>query len=305
MNKTLMTFLRVMFSILLLVYVVYISGYNNIVESFSKINPWIYPLLFVLMIAYLFFGGINIALLGKGVKENISLWKAIKYYAISFSLGMFVPGKLGDFSLIYFLKKDNIRTEKGFLISVLIKLFSVLVLGTVAIFGFRLFFSWKESLIYSGLTILLVLIVLIILLSANINHLLQKLVKKYAKNISYVRKMAKDFFRNNISRSGLIIMFTLARFSVDAFITYLLLLFLNVHIGFFYILIINSIVAILAMIPISISGLGIREGLKIYLLGILGVSAGVAGAVALIYIVFIYLVAIFTIATYRVSDNYK
>ena len=80
---------------------------------------------------------------------------------------------------------------------------------------------------------------------------------------------------------------------ITVIIVYLVFLAFGVDIPFSQHLVFYPIISILSIIPISISGLGVREGFFVYFYSLIGVSADIAVSVSLInYCIEILLMAI-------------
>ena len=81
--------------------------------------------------------------------------------------------------------------------------------------------------------------------------------------------------------------------------TFVLLYSINCKVSIFDVMAINSISVFSAVLPLSFSGLGIREFAKIKLYSMVAVPQEIAAAVAIIYTVWIYFVALIVLLSYR------
>ena len=115
---------------------------------------------------------------------------------------------------------------------------------------------------------------------ARLNHFL---IKTYYTFVNYP-------YRKVLASSILLI---LSLQIITVIIVYLVFLAFGVDIPFSQHLVFYPIISILSIIPISISGLGVREGFFVYFYSLIGVSADIAVSVSLInYCIEILLMAI-------------
>jgi len=63
---------------------------------------------------------------------------------------------------------------------------------------------------------------------------------------------------------------------------------LGIHIDYLYMLAVLSIVVIIELIPVSVSGIGTRDAFLVFSLGLIGVSPELAIALSIIYLVLGY-----------------
>ena len=154
MNNTLKNFLKVIIGLGILIFLIYKIGATNIWSNLGNFNWKFLPFLIILLSVSVLIGSLNIVIFIKALNEKYRFFKIMKYYMISWAYGLILLGRLGEFSIIYFLKKERIGTEKGTLIALLDKAITFICFFVIALFGFFSFFSFKEAIIM--ITIILV-----------------------------------------------------------------------------------------------------------------------------------------------------
>ena len=210
---------------------------------------------------------------------------------------MLGPGKTGDFTLPFFLKKEGISYTQGFFVSIAIKLWTLLTLAVLTIGGLVLYFdlSSRQLQVYTGIPFLgfLVMVAISFIFKEKLASIAHKgqwstrlldCVKNYGTNTHAVVLSGTSAF---------------LRWTIDALMTLVLLYSAGFTVSIFYIMAINSISNFAAFVPVSISGLGIREITKVKLFALVAVPAEIAAAVAIIYTIWGYLVAIAILMTYK------
>ena len=211
----------------------------------------------------------------------------------------FLPSLVGgDFFRAYYLGRDRKQRMTTTLTSVLldrvIGFIALLVLGTVfaasrsvTVNGIRIFPS------VAAMTTVFVL-ANVLILSESVHRWLDGVFRRYGKDEAVKRLDAVADGLKLLGRSpailgkALVISFGVQFMSV--FLTWLIGQALHVKAAFIYFLIFVPIITIITMIPVSISGLGLREGAFWLLFSQVGVSHEACVAMSLLY----YMVAVFT-----------
>jgi len=99
------------------------------------------------------------------------------------------------------------------------------------------------------------------------------------------------FFRKHYMFILLNLLVSFLKWTILAYLYYLLIILFGGEVGFYPVFLITSMSVLVSLVPISLSGLGIRESLAIYLYGLLGVDTAVIMAIQVIYLIFSYLFA--------------
>src|SRR3989344_4910157 len=123
--KKLNFLLKLFVGVLILSFLLFKFGFKNILSAIISINPIFIVLIFIIL----------------------TISKLFYYGSLSWAVGMFVPAKLGEFSIIPLLKKHDIEIGTGTSISVLDKLVTFITLSIISIIGFLLFLPLKETMI--------------------------------------------------------------------------------------------------------------------------------------------------------------
>ena len=226
------------------------------------------------------------------LKQTYKLW------IIGFFSGMLTPGRVGEASKAYYLRRDGFKTEKAAISVILDRGIEVFVLAVLGLLGVAFLFFWYE--------INLALVLLILLLGLSFMFLLmeKRLVVPLARPFFHrflsddrkpdARLTFNEFYSQltKVKKRRIIFSMSLVTWLVYGYQWHLLALSLNLNIDYFYILAVVPINAIASALPISISGLGTREAIFIFLFTPLGINAVEAVSFAFLALIYTWIPAL-------------
>ena len=274
-------------------------GAAEVVDVISSMNLYIVLLVIISLLLTIFLYAAIIKILTEGLGEEIGITDSLRYYLPSHALGLLTPGRVGRLSLLYFLKKNKISYGVTLAVLVLERLVAYITLSAIAIYGFFIFFERDTALKVTFYLLLFLLILGLLIKSEKIRKIIQDFVLgKYAEKF-------EGFYRNleflvKVKKTILALTFFLsfARLALAAFVKYLMFLYFNVNVSFFDVLVISSISGLTALIPISISGLGVRESSAVYLFYKIGVDPAISGGIFLFVTIMRYVTASIILGIY-------
>ena len=272
--------IKIVISILLLCISLYFLDWATLATVFRTLNPLMLLVAsFVCLLTYVIIS-IRWYLLARNV-VRLSFWAQMKIYLYSNFLNTFTPANLG--SDIYRLV--SLKKYADSKLSILFCLIKERILGLLSYLLLYLLFlamlwitepEWIRSVrIYNiaGITIMFVVLVIFTIplikgfLEAGINNLLPNI---FGKIFTYIREGLRfetqsDFLKlMGLSFLGLSI--TIAMFGIVAF-------GLGISISILKLGMIVILVELARMIPVSIQGIGLREGAYAYLFNVNGMSS--------------------------------
>ena len=184
-NKSLGRIIRIALGIIIFILIYIKIGIENVLEIIKNNDPlfWI-PVLILLLISFLI-ASVNLQILAKS-RHPVKFITMLKYYSYSWSIGLLAPGKVGEFSIAYFLQKRKFTLGEGMAIAFIDKIITVIVLCILSIIGSILFFN-------SGLTIQILIILILFLIitfflifNSNIRMFIRKrILGKYEKRFKW------------------------------------------------------------------------------------------------------------------------
>lgn len=173
-------------------------------------------------------------------------------------LGYTTPGRLGEILKVLLMEKyQNISRKYGFLIYIFDRLQDIIILGVVSCFG--LLYIFYSNSVY--LVLILIVMYLVAILYRNKIYKLIKIFFKFEREIS----TSNQFEFKLLIVNSFIFLFQFSQ-------PYFLAQSMSLNISFFEMSAIYSVGTIIAALPISFSGLGIREMSYIMILNYLNIS---------------------------------
>jgi uncharacterized membrane protein YbhN (UPF0104 family) len=255
---------------LLFIWIMKDINFSQFKEAIPSINVFYYfaAIFFWLPITYL--KSYRWKIIMDVQKINYSLKNAFLMYGASSLLGLATPGKLGEFSKIAYLKKDNHSLGRAALGSFLDKffdLFFVLILSILAFFFLPLLpqISINYSALIKWVSIaILIFIPLFLIFYTKYKDVLWKFLLEII-----------DDLRQFKTRE----LFTISFITITEWLIYFILMYLiaisaglSALVGFFYLSFSSAILLIAGFLPISVLNIGTREAILLFLLAPFGIS---------------------------------
>lgn len=262
---------KVIISLTLLIIIISFIGPKKLIDTISKINLiYLIPVILLYLSTFIV-GAWNIDILLRGINKNIKFLKLVKYIIISWSLGLITPGKVGDFSIIYFLKKEKVKIGQGFAIILIDKAITVFVLLLFALLTAIILLTKKEAVLIIGVMILTITIGLLILTKKIRSIIKNKILREYSKKFKGFYKTIELIRKNNKKEITYNFILTIFKWFLSSIDVMLIFLALGSKANIFMITIISASLTILNLIPITFHGIGLKEGTGIYLYGLIGI----------------------------------
>jgi len=283
---------RFVVGIVILLFLLYKLDFRKVYEAVLKVNIWIiliicfYAFLLILINTFIF------DVLLRSLKKRVKFSDLFKYYAKAWSIGRFFPGRLGEFSIVYYLKKEKIPYGKGSVLALINKLATLITLGAISICGFFLFLSKEQAIKLTLLSLGLIVLICIFLFSRRIKGVIKKyILRKYASKFKGFSKYLLYFIGKKKKVLSVVFLISFARAVVAATTVAMLFWLYGVKVSLFMVIIINSLGVLAALLPISASGLGIKEATVVYFYSLLGVDPVITGTIYLLIRVVHYVIA--------------
>ncbi|MHA1677507.1 MAG: lysylphosphatidylglycerol synthase transmembrane domain-containing protein [Promethearchaeota archaeon] len=272
-NKKIFFILKLAFSLILIFFLIKHIDFTILLNNVSKIN-----FILVIFALFLLFIGVLISSLKYYyiIKDNINykltFIQILKYYFIGIFFNNFLPGTIsGDLVRAYKVNKHGKNKFYSFFSIVLeryLGFFSLIILVIILVIFQNSLLSLQKSvqlilfLLFIISSILFVLLITRSYRILNFNRFLKKIIRNF------------DIFKTKTIFIALFFSFIFQ--GIVLLIYYLIALSLNIQLNFSFLAPIVLISIIITTIPISFQGLGVREGIFIYLLSFYGINAEIA-----------------------------
>ena len=231
--------------------------------------------------------------------QNIhySLFKSFSIYMSGLFISFITPGRLGEFIKVLYLKSEkNINISLGLTTVIVDRLFDLALLIFLAILG-----TWQLGIINNlFIEILLSIIIIIIFFKILFDNRIVKKIFKLLYNFSFIDKNKKninkgfqDFYAGIYLLNNLKLIYALVLTCFSYLIlviqAYLLTIAMQVEISFINVCFFMALSSSVTFIPISISGLGTRDAMLIYLFSIINISKENAVVFSLLIFITFYI----------------
>jgi len=267
MNSKLWGILKVFTTLILIFFIVYKIGFKHISDNLDKV--WhIEVLMAAFMSPIVVLLGVykwKLLVNGSGFKAT---WKNfIASYLGGMGIGLFTPMRVGELSRVFFLSGNREVLLGAALLDKAIDLQILLLLSTIGCF---LFFGMKMAVVFGGSSILLLSIIMF--------PALYHPVKKKILLLPFKEKLQRLFVSVEDLPFSLRNLCLLIRLSVCGINIIQFGLLLNAFgpVSFLAVFSVLPIIVLISNFPITIGGLGLREGVAALMLNSFGVSPAIA-----------------------------
>ena len=289
LKKYLQNSFKILVSIIILYFLISQIGFDKIIQTLSGTNLSILLLAVPLKIVALLLTTLNISVLLKGIKKKISLWKLFITSNLAWSIGLFLPGRLGEFSLIYFLKKHDVTIGEGTAITLLDKISTFIVLSIISVLAIVTYFDFNTALKFGTILLIILVLSIVMLSSSRIRDFIKKhFLKSYSKLFTGFNESLKMILHQKVLFCTNLLITTIKWFFSFLLIK-IIFTSLGVQVSIIDVSFITSLAMLISLIPISIGGLGVRESIAVYLFNNLSVKPEVTLSVYLINTLLNYL----------------
>ncbi len=279
MGKAAATVLKIAVGAAIILYLIQFVGIGNLYRTILATKLAYLPLIAVVFIFSVAMRGLifKVLLQPHETKEKkFGLAKLAWISIVSWAAGMFTPGKLGEFSSIYLLKKEGLETGTSAAVSLLNKIITSLTILAFAIVGLIKFLGIKDSLQLIVVFAILTLLPYLAITNRKARELMKKafgrFLRKHEQHFagfvseldSYMTKRKKLLFYS--------FLINVAWIAVSSWLFMLAFAAVGQKVGFIDVVLINSIGTTTSFIPVTIGGTGLREASAIVFFGKLGIS---------------------------------
>lgn len=259
MNQKAANALKLLASIAVIAALFHLAGTEKIIQSLAVFNLfYALPVLLIFLIVLLI-SAYNVRIL-YDTHAALNEKDFLHNYLYSWAIGSIFPGKIGDFSLAYMVK-DKVRVGESTAIILLDKLVTLLVLTVFGSLSIFLFFRGNDAM---NAVLLLAAIwlagILIVLTSRGRNVLKMLMPKKVLESFAGFSSTMNSFLSEGKMRLCLNLTLTLAKLLLQSTAFVLLFMGLGIQTGIVEIMLITSAATLLSFLPITMGGLGLREG---------------------------------------------
>jgi len=284
--------LKISVAFSIIIFLIYKIGLNNLISTLSSVNILILSLIIPLKIISLLFTTLNIKILLDIIKKKVTSYKLFIYSNLAWAIGLFLPGRLGEFSLSHFLQEEDYTLGESTAVALLDKISTFIVLGILSILALIKYFNTTYAVKFAFIFLSMLIISLFLLANHKIRYLIkQKILGKYSLLFHGFYTSFKEILISHKKIFALNLLITLIKWGFSFLTIKIIFMSLGTPINFLDISYITSLSILIALIPISIGGIGVRESTAIYLFNLIFIKPEVTLAAHLINITLNYIIA--------------
>lgn len=293
------TLFRLSFFVLSFFVLIRIVDFNLVFQHIRGIPLAVFVVLVLIAFVRIWLNGVRWQLMNPDTSEQLSRWQYFRLMMISHAFNLIMPGAFGgDFVKMAMTVKTVKARRVDNLIAILadrfVGLLSITVLGATALCFIS---DIPDKRPFYGLFGILIAGFAGCLLAAGNPWLLRFLELCFShlgglgKRLIHVLetwKAALLFFRRNYHRLVWALLLCLPIHGLSFATTHIIVINLGMNVSFFDISMVLALVWVATAVPVTISGLGVRELSLIYFLGLYGVEPEPATALS----VYLYIVSV-------------
>ncbi len=249
---------------------------GRVLSVAEKADPaWIIPAVFFLFTTFLF-KGMRWRVPLQAQHITLSIPKVVGIVLVSSFVGFLTPGRIGDFVRVGYLKQENLTLASGFANTLLDRSYDLVILiliGLAGMFYFGSLLSAPLALVVLGLCIVSVSVTVAFALRYRVAVNLKRAMKYALPQAQYDllsegwSEFSTEFRRLAVYTYPMMFLFSFFLYASYFLQIYALARSLGISISFWYLTMSFSVAALISLLPISVGGLGTREGVLILLLG--------------------------------------
>lgn len=274
-RRWMMTALKGIVSLGVLAYLFLKVDIQSVVESLRNLHGGYFALALVGYIALQFMGVLRWRIMVHAQGYGHAYGRLATFYFAGLFFNLFLPTSIGgDLSRCYYLadnRSDVLRAMTTVLADRVSGMVALICIAAIALMGNSVVIPVWMTWITVGGAVLLVLALLIPFLSPRFFQKF-KLPYRYWENPQF---MAASLTASFFIQLSVVVINMFVGYAVG----------IDIPWGFYFVF--TPLVAVAGMVPISLNGLGVREGAYVYFLAQAGVSASQALAFAIVWLVLI------------------
>jgi uncharacterized membrane protein YbhN (UPF0104 family) len=293
MKLTKSTIIRILISLGLLIFILNRIGPTKILQTVASLNCSYLPIIIGLYGITLIIGGFKLWILLRAVTKTIPVARVLIYSMLSWSVGLFTPGKVGEFSAVYFLRREGLEIGKGIGIVLIDKFITTSTLIICSGLGMFILFDIKYIILFLFVSVAgLGAVYLLTFFSDKIGS------EKLSTWLRDLRFSLRECFQNN---KGLLLInsiMTLGKWCITGLAFYMVFASLGSSYNVLLIIIISMTIIIINIIPVTLNGLGLKEIAAVYFFGMINVPQDVAVVSSLFFSLLAYAVGVTLIISF-------
>ncbi len=290
------TLLKMLGSFMLLGALLYFADIGRVANTLIRMDPLLFLAAFGIVIPTTLFKILRWKYVLDASNYHIPFGEMARIFMIGFFFGEITPSKLGNIVKFHYLRKyHGIPASTGISLSLIDRIFDGIVLVAFAFLGLILLTNSISSLFGSILFLVLVVVMVFLIFNERIFKAISRFGLRRIKPMKRLLGLAGDVqieqttdklyepFRNTKQPKPFFLttLFSILTWAAIGFQLYLILLAMGYSIDVYTALVLTGASSFLGLLPVTFSGLGVREGsLAVFLVSFgVPIEAGLSASI--------------------------
>jgi uncharacterized membrane protein YbhN (UPF0104 family) len=244
---------------------------------YEKMVPWVLGC----EIAYILFWAGGLGFLARRIAHLPYIELVLHGFRMQV-LSIFIPGRIGDFSIIYLLRK-HLAAAPSTALMLVDKAISLLVLLPIATLGLAVFLGWKQVLIFClilGIGILSVFWLFSSRTQGLRDRVANFFLRKHVHHAKGFKTSVVGFFSYYPGLAGNLLM-TSCRILLAGLSLMLILSWLGADVPYWQVILVQAVTQLATLVPITFMGIGMTESVNVILFNQIGINPAIVVAACL------------------------
>lgn len=282
MIKKSITFFKITITAIIIIYLINITDFNLLADIILKSNKTLLFTSFLILLLITIFQAYRFCFVSSNFEININLYKSWKNIAIGILYNQVLPSTIGGDSIRFLNLKELKYNTKNSVKSIIIdRVYGLLSLCLICFAGSLAIISFSFNSRFLIVTQLISFSSIVFFLFSP--FVFKKYFSNFLKKIKIFQLLNDLYFSNNNKIISKVLLLSIIIHLLVSTVGFLILSALNVNFDFwpFIWLFLSSL--LISTIPVSIGGWGLREGVFIISMRLIGIDAETSIALSFIY----------------------
>lgn len=278
MKRYFVTLLKIVFGFFLLSLLISVVGPGEFMDAMRSVVVPLFLISFLIEPLVQVFGALGYKVLLTPLKYHLRFIYLVRAVSVSYAVGFLSPGRISEFSLAIPFREKGIPLGQALALIILDKITVFVFLSIMGSVGVLYFMGVVGFLV----TILILFIIFLLIYKAFSSDKLElffhdRILKKRFEGLKGISGTIRLFFSDFKVYLFLALLFKIFKWGFSFSAVYIIFLSMGYNLNFFALSLIFSLVVLMSTIPITFSGIGIKEGAGAILYStFLGVSPAIA-----------------------------
>ncbi len=261
MRRSIVNSLKLLFGLLLFGLLLNAIGLGEFLSAMQSVVVPIFLLSFLVEPLVQLFGGLIYKVLLIPQNHHISYIYLVRSASVAYAMGFLSPGRISELAIVIPFREKGIPVGKGLAIAILDKIAAFIFLAVMGSVGILYYLGFREF--------ILVLLVSVALLSLSYKafgserlelFFREKVLKKRSDDIEGFSKTIRQYFTEYRLYLAAAVFLKSLKWGMSYIAIYIIFLSMGHDLNIFAISLIFSAVVLISTIPITFSGIGVKEG---------------------------------------------